>query len=69
MPTVINDRMISGIIKDRKVEKSDVNVANARITAIKPTESATPSQPPARPMMVPAMMPMIKRISNPSCFT
>ena len=61
--------MISGIIKVRKVEKSDVNVANARMTAIKPVESAIPSQPPDRPMMVPAMMPMIRRISNPSCFT
>ena len=48
MPTVINERMISGIMKDRKVENREVNVANRRTTAINAVESAMPNQPAAK---------------------
>ena len=37
MPTVMNDRMISGIMNDRKVENSEVKVASRRMIVTKNT--------------------------------
>ena len=40
MPTVMNDRMISGIMNDRKVENSEVKVASRRMMVTKNAVSA-----------------------------
>ena len=68
MPTVMKAMMISGIMKDRKVENSEVNVASSRMTATNPVVSAMPNQPPQRPISIPAMMPIMSLTSSPSCF-
>ena len=64
MPTVMNDRMISGIMNDRKVENSEVKVASRRMMVTKNAVSAMPNHCPHIPMM-----PIISRINSPNCFT
>ena len=69
MPTVMNDRMISGSMNDRKVENSEVKVASRRMMVTKNAVSAMPNHCPHIPMRIPAMMPIISRINSPNCFT
>ena len=65
----MNDRMISGIMNDRKVENSEVKVASRRMMVTKNAVSAMPNHCPHIPMRIPAMMPIISRINSPNCFT
>ena len=46
MPTVMNDRIISGIMNDRKVENSEVKVASRRMMVTKNAVSAMPNHCP-----------------------
>ena len=66
MPTATNEMIKSGIINERNMLNSDVNVENARTIITNPRESPIPATEPSEPRNIPAIIPMSKRGSNPN---